>query len=76
MPMEKIDYGTNADWSESKTYCYQSFQEGRFTIPGITVGQMIVRVSDILEQEKGLSETQAINIARMLIPKLKRWRNI
>lgn len=76
MPLNRDEKGggTNADGSKNKMYCSHCYENGRFTMPDITVGQMKERVKEKLKEfgtpgfltgffTKGIS-------------KLERWKNI
>lgn len=63
--------GTEADHSLSQEFCSHCYVGGKFTIPGISVDEMISRV---------LGKMKEMHIPRFLarrftkdIPKLKRW---
>ncbi len=74
MPLHDGDFGTNADGSKSADYCHFCFQEGRFTEPGLTMGQMIDKVTGFMVEKMKMSDSQARVITEAFIPKLKRWR--
>lgn len=75
MPMMKPElFGSEADGSRSEEYCKHCFQSGGFTEPDITMEQMIRNVSGFLVEKMGMKKDQAEGLARMFIPRLKRWR--
>ncbi len=61
----------NADGSRSRTYCSHCYVDGRFTQPGITVGDMQSLVKGKL-RELGLPGFVGWFFTRK-IPKLARW---
>lgn len=63
--------GTNADGSKSAEYCSMCFENGQFTQPDITVGEMQTLVKDKM---KGMKFPGFLaNMFTKGIPKLKRW---
>ena len=75
MPLDKPDvFGTNADGTQSAEYCTYCFQNGRFTEPTITLGQMIEKCVGIMAQRKIMPEHQAKELMSRTIPMLKRWK--
>jgi len=76
MPMEKPeDFGTNTDGSKSEDYCHFCFQNGKFTEPNITMDQMNDKVAGFMVTQSKMPETQAKEMAKTFIPKLKRWQS-
>jgi len=76
MPLnEDENKGTNIDGSKSSEYCKYCFQNGEFTAPEITCGEMIKKVSKIAVEKLNMPAFQAAMIANSVIPKLKRWKN-
>lgn len=74
MPLSRdvVGGGTNADGSRSGTYCSHCWQDGRFTLPDITMVQMQERVRGKL-REFGIPGFLTGFFTRG-IPKLERWR--
>ena len=74
MPMKRDELGggTNADGSTSLMYCSNCWQEGKFTLPDITVDGMKERVKSKLK-EFGFPGFLA-GIFTRSIPKLERWK--
>jgi hypothetical protein len=75
MPLKKDEKGggTNADGSKSLKYCSHCFQDGKFSRPDFTAGQM---------QQLVKEKMMEIGMPRFLsgfftygIPKLERWRS-
>ena len=76
MPMEKPeDFGTNADESSNEDYCCFCFKNGDFTNPDLTMEQMIDKVADFSGKMK-MCKIKAKEMAKTLIPELKRWQRI
>ena len=73
MPLQKPeDFGTNADGSKNNEYCGYCYQNGKFTEPDITMGQMIEKCTDIMKQMQ--MPKDQIEKTRLFIPMLKRWK--
>jgi hypothetical protein len=74
MPLNKDPQGggTNADGSKSIEYCSNCYQQGKFVLPDITVGEMQQRVIGKLK-EYHFPGFLAWLMTRN-IPKLKRWK--
>ena len=73
MPMSKtVDFGTNADGSESKEYCRFCYQAGKFVDGGASMDQVIEKSVDAMRKMK-LPEN-LIEQTRLAIPTLKRWK--
>lgn len=74
MPLNKPeDYGTNADSSKSKDYCFHCFQGGKFLDEGISLQGKIDKNVGFAKM-MGMSEEQARKMASSILPKLKRWK--
>ena len=75
MPMKRDEKGggTNADGSKSKMYCSHCYDNGKFTSPYMTVGEMKIRVKEKLK-EFGFPGFLAGFFTKN-IPKLDRWKN-
>jgi hypothetical protein len=74
MPLQKQeDFGTNADGSKSKDYCFHCFQGGKFLDEGITLQGKIEKNVGFAKM-MGMAEEQARQMASTILPKLKRWK--
>jgi hypothetical protein len=73
MPLSKDPKGggTETDGSKSGMYCSHCYQEGKFTLPDLTVDQMMERVKERMK-EMHIPGFLA-NIMAKKIPTLKRW---
>ena len=73
MPLSKDEKGggTESDGSKSTMYCSHCYQNGRFTLPEITMEQMMERVKGKMK-EMHIPGFLAGVFTRK-IPKLKRW---
>jgi hypothetical protein len=65
--------GTNADGTRSSMYCSHCFEDGRFTLPDLTVEQMKERVKEKLAQI-GFPAFATVFFTRG-IPRLERWKS-
>lgn len=74
MPMEKPeDFGTDESGDRTNNYCHYCFQNGEFTNPDITLGQMTeIVVKNMIEKMK-IPEDQARQITQSFLPKFVRW---
>ncbi|MDD1673012.1 MAG: zinc ribbon domain-containing protein [Methanomicrobiales archaeon] len=68
------DFGTNADGTRNEDYCSLCYQKGAFTQPAMTQGEMIENVANQIILRTGMPRSSAEEIARSVIPTLKRWR--
>lgn len=67
-------YGTNAEGSENKDYCKFCFQNGSFTLPDLTLREMIQRSVDFMSKKLNFTEAKAKELSEEIIPTLKRWQ--
>ena len=76
MPLGTGFYGTNADDSINSEYCKFCFDKGNFREPNLTLEEMIGRsVANMVDDQK-MDATEAEELARKVIPTLKRWQNL
>ncbi len=68
-----VEFGTTAAGLRSKEYCIRCFQNGEFIEPDISLDDMVEKVASRMGSEVEISKEQAENIAKTLIPRLKRW---
>jgi len=68
--------GTNADGSENPDYCRFCFREGKFLEPDMTKEQMIEKNASVVSQKSNINMAQAKSMAKLFIPKLKRWKEL
>jgi hypothetical protein len=74
MPLKKeADFGTNRDGGRNTDYCVHCFVNGKFTMPDITLEQMIEHLA-LLAPRFGMDEEEARAMAKKSLPGLKRWR--
>ena len=75
MPLsrDKNGGGTEANGSRSLMYCSNCYKDGRFTMPDLTVDQMIDRVKGKMK-EMGFPGFLTGFFTKN-IPKLERWKN-
>ena len=74
MPLNKDEKGggTEADGSLNEMYCSHCYQNGKFTMPNITVDEMRERVTEKIVEMK-IPKFFAIFLTRNT-HKLKRWK--
>ena len=74
MPLSKDEKGggTDAGGVLSKEYCSHCYQDGRFTVPDLTVDQMVSRVEGKMK-EMHIPGFIARGFTKR-IPELKRWK--
>ncbi|MDQ2087323.1 zinc ribbon domain-containing protein [Herbivorax sp. ANBcel31] len=75
MPMGDTDemYGSNLDGSKNKDYCEYCYMNGKFT-SDISIEEMIeVCIPHVVNEKSGMSENEAREMMKELLPKLKRW---
>jgi predicted amidophosphoribosyltransferase len=73
MPLDKPELpGTEKDGTKSKEYCMYCYQNGAFTTPNITLGEMQVMVKQQMGKMK--MDGSVIDMAVNSLPNLKRWR--
>ncbi len=68
------DFGTNADGNKNNEYCGHCFKGGKFTYPDITMENMIEIAASLMITLAFMDEAEAKSKAKILIPKLKRWK--
>jgi hypothetical protein len=73
MPLKRDEKGggTNADGTKSTMFCSHCYEQGRFTLPDVTVTQMQERVKEKI-REAGFPGFLA-GLFTKKIPKLERW---
>jgi hypothetical protein len=69
--LSAAEWGTEADDTPSKDYCWHCYQKGAFTNPFATLHDMQNHILRIMERQHVDSREiyQAVNI----LPELKRW---
>jgi hypothetical protein len=75
MPMEKPeDFGTASSGYRVNDYCHYCYQNGAFTDPGVTMGQMIDFCAGVMAKQGIMPEPAARLLLTDVLPGLKRWR--
>jgi rRNA maturation endonuclease Nob1 len=75
MPLLKDeDLGSESNGAKSSEYCRFCYQKGQFTNPNATLEEQIEHVVKISQEKTNLPETDAKELAKTLIPALKRWQ--
>lgn len=76
MPLiREEDVGTNEDHTQNNEYCIHCYKQGKFTHPDFTVEDQINHLTMLSMEKFKISKEQAEQMARAIIPNLKRWRN-
>ncbi len=65
--------GSNEDRARSRMYCSHCFVNGRFTLPNLTLEEMLTRVREKL-REMGMPGFLSFVFTRK-IPRLARWKS-
>lgn len=74
MPIKRDeDAGTNADGSKNQEYCHFCFKNGKFTDPDLTIEKQIEKMADMAAKMK-IPEDKAREMAKNILPTLKRWQ--
>ncbi|MFQ5354531.1 MAG: zinc ribbon domain-containing protein [Thermodesulfobacteriota bacterium] len=68
------EFGTTATRCIDTNFCRFCYWKGEFTEPDITMEQMIEKVAKSLVKTKRVSPEKALEMAKELIPTLKRWQ--
>ena len=75
MPMGKPeDFGTDDKGLKVNNYCHYCFQNGEFTNPDVTLGQMTEIVVKAMIENVNMPEDQARQITQSFLPTLIRWK--
>ncbi len=72
MPLSKDPGGTEVNGSKNSMYCSHCYENGKFTVPDITLSQMQERVKKMMKEKMHFPGFVAYFFTRN-IPKLKRW---
>lgn len=77
MPLsaEFANLGTESDGSSSEIYCTICYEDGEFTMPDLTLEDMIQLSIDHMTNELAIEHDAAERLARGTIPGLLRWRS-
>jgi hypothetical protein len=67
------DHGTESDGTASAQYCTYCYQNGTFTEPDATVGQMAEKAGAIMSQMFEMPPDKAKEFSKMQIQNLFRW---
>lgn len=66
--------GTEADGSPAMHYCKWCYEDGGYTEPDITMGEMVdVCVGHMITPGSGFTEAETRNYMEGLLPQLERW---
>ena len=75
MPLGAQVYGSNADGSNSVTFCKFCFQDGVYTNLSLTLEEMIDISITHMIGELHISKEEAVRMANLVIPQLDRWNS-
>lgn len=74
MPIPQPElHGTEADGSESPSYCKWCYQKGDFTAQGVDMDEFIEATAQMEADALGVSREEAVSLMGTLLPHLKRW---
>lgn len=68
------DHGDNRDGSRNDEFCRFCFKEGDFVDPEITMQEKIDKLVRIAVTHMDMTEEKALEMAKGIIPQLKRWK--
>lgn len=77
MPMGETDemYGIEKDGRKSADYCKYCYENGDFTFHGTMEEMIEICLPPMLENSPGMTEGQARDMMRSLLPTLKHWQS-
>ena len=73
--MKMVDgfFGSDKSGQENHDYCKFCFQDGEFVMPDLQIEDMIALSVHNMTDDLGMNIDEAVKIANLEIPKLKRW---
>ena len=74
MPLDPGYFGTNADGSQNREWCFLCFKRGAFTQPEVTLEEMVERSIGHMTRHLGFNSERAKAVSHEIIPNLKRWQ--
>lgn len=75
MPLVKPeDFGTDETGIRNNEYCHFCFQNGKFVSENISMEEMIEISAKACAANTKMSEDQARDMLKEIIPQLKRWK--
>lgn len=74
MPLGEGFYGTDADEEATHEWCKFCYQLGEFVEPKLGLEEMIERSIQHMTQKLNMPQDKATELARTVIPQLKRWK--
>ncbi len=72
---EFANFGTMADGAKNPEYCSFCFQNGAFTNPDQTLGEMLQSSVDFMTANLGFTVENATEMSNKVIPNLRRWKS-
>ena len=75
MPLSQPEhFGTEADGSKSKKYCFYCYKDGAYTLPNATLKEMIeISAKGWSDQDPNITYAQAKTFLEKCLPQLERW---
>jgi len=73
MPLSNKNLGSNLNTTSNMDYCKFCFYNGKFTNPELTIEEQINRLAVMAVTKFSIPKSEAFEIARTTLPKLKRW---
>jgi hypothetical protein len=67
------NFATNADGARNSEFCIFCYKSGAFTRPDLTLDGMIAKSVENMTGELRMPEAKARELAKNVIPKLRRW---
>ncbi len=74
MPLSRMTRGSHEDNRLHEEYCQYCFKGGRFTKPELTLDEQVNRLVEMAVERKDISQEEAMNEAKSVLPGLKRWK--
>lgn len=76
MPLGNNDalLGAEKDGTKNPDYCQYCYENGAFTFHGTMAEMIEICIPPMMENSPGMSETDARNMMRAVLPNLKRWK--
>jgi hypothetical protein len=77
MPIDATfgNLGTERDGGASDDFCSLCYREGAFTMPALTLEEMIEMSVANMTDDLGMPPERARDLADRVIPTLRRWRD-
>ena len=73
MPLSRMTRGSHEDNRLHEEYCQYCFKGGSFTKPKLTLNEQVDLLVEVAVERRGISQEEAMNEAKTVLPTLKRW---